>query len=210
MWLARDSQDVCGSDHTASSTVSVTKSVSIWVVIMRKLLQELTINSVPRHIPSPKEWENTEACYEVRAPEDLKQFLNKYGAGKLYDFFRIMSPAKSASNTISYMNHRVTQNFLNDFKKVIDSGQYFGDKQISILVNSCKLLPWATSTNGQVLYWCNFDSFDYVIIDGQRDPLMQLYKMPITVFLENCYSTNFSLIDLQDSGELNLEYITAP
>lgn len=99
---------------------------------------------------SPQQWEDLEQKFDLKFPNDFKEFVAAYGAGRFVDFFGVANPFYTSDGDISFQEfvHLRTR----DMAAAKDS---YPETAISLPVYPQKggLFPWGYTDNGETICW---------------------------------------------------------
>ena len=128
---------------------------------------------------SPAEWSELEAQRGLRFPADYKDFVNHYGYLTVGGYIRVPSPLSSDPHRglpaiISELDH---------YRKIqVEFGDYF---PIKAYPEPGGLLPWATTINGDRLFWLTRgtpDEWTIVIVES-RGPMSEAWPISMSEFI---------------------------
>ncbi|OAH97874.1 SMI1/KNR4 family protein [Methylomonas methanica] len=135
--------------------------------------------SRPTDVPKNDDWQEIEARMGTLLPSDYKEFVNKYGTGRIANFLWIFNPFSRNENL-----NLETQ--LDRQRDVFADLESFGEVlPYKLFPKDGGIFPFAMTDNGDVLFWrtCgNPDQWSLVVNDA-RSPEWQEFALPFGEFL---------------------------
>lgn len=144
---------------------------------LTRLTQLLPRPAVPS---DPPDWDAVEEALGTGLPNDYKELIATYGGGGLEQYMQLLEPR--CPNWVFDML-RVTS----EREEANDSLWEFTDKPEELEAEDNRLVCWATTDNGEYLYWLvrpgdNPDNRTIMINDETGDD-WERYDMTVTQFL---------------------------
>jgi len=141
-------------------------------------------------LPSPErardvnvEWEAVEATVQTALPNDYKEFIQRYGTGKIDDFLWVLSPATNNSHLKLAQRKDAILRALREHRESLAG---LGRKlPFAIFPEPGGLLPWGFTDNGDVCYWrtgSDPNTWRVVVNDG-RGSMWEEFAGTMTEFL---------------------------
>jgi hypothetical protein len=137
----------------------------------------------PVYSGAPSEWGLVERILEIELPADYKNLINSYGTGSFLNFLSPLSPFAPFSTSL---------NLLSDGKALLSAYQS-GRKEFpeysppfEAYPHSGGLFPWATTVNGDVLFWLmrrHSDLWPTVVCDSKFSEDYELIEMSATALV---------------------------
>ena len=138
----------------------------------------------PAYSGTPAAWDVIEQILEIQLPQDYKKLINSYGTGCFLNFLSPLSPFAPFSTNL---------NLLSGDTKQLLSSYASGRKEFPEYSPPFEgyplpggLFPWATTINGDVLFWLmrgHCDLWPTVVCDSKFSEDYDLLEMNVTTFL---------------------------
>lgn len=135
--------------------------------------------------PSPIEtgarsWLEIETEIGTRLPQDYKEYIEKYGSGRIGDFIAIFNPFSANRHTNILDQIPKQTEILNHFKRTSPS-----ECPYPIFPEAAGLLPFGGTDNGDRLYWVTDGEPDswWIAVNESRGPTFSEHKCDMTQFL---------------------------
>ncbi|MFD7555719.1 SMI1/KNR4 family protein [Streptomyces sp. NPDC059835] len=143
------------------------------------LARLLEINPPPSE-PRHKEWGEVERVLEVELPADYKEFIRLYGGSNWDDYVYVLEPA--CPNENYDLVHRA-RNQAEDLEGLWE----FEKKPAELAVAGSRVIPWATTDNGECLYWLVLPGREpdewTVMVNEARGERWEYFPVSCTQFL---------------------------
>ncbi|MEU2431536.1 SMI1/KNR4 family protein [Streptomyces sp. NPDC007861] len=96
--------------------------------------------------PRRKDWDEVERSLEAELPADNKELIHVYGGSNWDDYLYVLEPgcANEDHDLIEWAEHQAED--LEDLWE-------FEKKPAELEVEGSRVIPWATTDNGECLYW---------------------------------------------------------
>jgi hypothetical protein len=137
----------------------------------------------PTYSGTAGDWGLIERILGTELPEDYKNLINVYGTGSFFNFLSPLSPFAPFSTGL---------NLLSNAKQLL-SAYESGRKEFpeysppfEAYPHSCGVFPWATTVNGDVIFWLmrgRCDLWPTVVCDSKFSEDYELIEMDVTSFL---------------------------
>ncbi|WP_186946741.1 SMI1/KNR4 family protein [Undibacterium hunanense] len=146
---------------------------------IEEILKILSPPDKPLDAPHVGEWIAAEEKLEHSFPSDYKEFVEKFGEGKIDNFLHIFTPFSKNENFNLIMQRDVQSKVLKELKSYDETIPY------PILPEPGGLLPFAATDNGDVLFWKTSGIADKwtIVVNAARSPDWKEYDMSMAEFL---------------------------
>ena len=129
-------------------------------------------------------WDAVEASIRNRLPDDYKDFIEKYGTGRIDRFVRVLSPVAENVN-VNLLTYGT--NLLRAFREhKVAMAMRSRSFPFALFPEPGGLLPWGYSDNGDVFFWrtgdANPNNWRVVVSDG-RASLWEQFEGTMSAFL---------------------------
>lgn len=141
-----------------------------------RLLQIAPAPSEPRQ----KDWGEVERSLEVELPADYKELIHVYGGSNWDDYLYVLEPGCPNDNydLIKWSEHQAED--LEDLWE-------FEKKPAELEIDGSRVIPWATTDNGECLYWLVRPGHEpdewTVMVNEARGDLWEHFPVSCTQFL---------------------------
>jgi hypothetical protein len=154
----------------------------------------------PVEAPRSEDWPAVESRLGAALPEDYKEFIEKYGTGKINDFLWVFNPFAKNENLNLFSQIEIQYEVLNELRS---SGERIPYDYFPMAGG---LLPFGMSANGDVFFWRTSSSAEQwtVAVNEGRSPSWEVFDVPMVQFLFETLSKKRS------SGILPLGFVVAP
>ncbi|MFD4697241.1 SMI1/KNR4 family protein [Streptomyces niveus] len=143
---------------------------------LNRLLEIAPAPSEPRQ----KDWGEVEHILGVELPADYKELIHVYGGSNWDDYLYVLEPGCPNENydLIEWAEHQA---------KDLEDLWEFEKKPTELEVEGSRVIPWATTDNGECLYWlvrsgCMSDQWT-VMVNEARGDRWEHFSVPCTQFL---------------------------
>jgi len=146
--------------------------------MLAELVQILQPPKTP--LAASGDWRTVVATLGTSLPSDYAAFIERYGTGRISGFLWVFNPFEENGNLNLLSRYSV---ILDDDRVVRDS--FPESMPEPLFPETCGLLPWAATDNGDRLYWrtnADPDSWTVVVMES-RGPEYARYALPMTGFL---------------------------
>lgn len=151
---------------------------------------------VPPPAPAPDtNWDNVERTLGFRLPTDYKEFIDTYGGSHWENYLRVMAPGcpDESYDLFEWKDWQTEE--LNDLWE-------FEPKPAELEEAGTRIIPWATTDNGEMLYWLirpgqQPDDWTVLINEG-RGPLWEHVPHTCTQFLASALTGDLRSVLLSD------------
>lgn len=135
---------------------------------------------VPYEAPQDDGWNNIERKLNTTLPRDYKQFIERYGSGRIDEFLSILNPFSSNKHRDLLWQMEMQLGTLRELKE--------GGTEIvpfEFFPSPGGLLPFGLTDNGDVLYWLTVGQPDNwsVAVNAGRSPEWDTYQVGMVEFL---------------------------
>lgn len=144
------------------------------------------LNQLAELLPRPQtkqavpDWDATEAALQAVLPTDYRNLIEAFGAGLIDDYFLLLEPGCS--------------NDVYDLIKISGEREHanealwkFEDKPVEMEPAANRLICWATTDNGEYLYWLVQDAdvpdSRPILLNSESGEEWERYDMTVTRFL---------------------------
>ncbi|MFD3937558.1 SMI1/KNR4 family protein [Streptomyces sp. NPDC058611] len=143
---------------------------------LARLLEIVPAPDVPRH----KDWSEVERSLEVDLPADYKELIRLYGGSNWDDYLYLLEPGCPNEN---YDLIEWGKNQAEDLEDLWE----FEKKPPELEVDGSRVIPWATTDNGECLYWLVRPGLEpdqwTVMVNEARGDRWEHYSVSCTRFL---------------------------
>jgi hypothetical protein len=125
-------------------------------------------------------WEEVERNLGTALPADFREFIDRYGAGRLADFVWIFSPFAQEPN-VNLLDQSSRQ-----LAALRELTERFGELlPYPLYPEEGGLLPFGGTDNGDVLFWRTHGAPDQwtVVVNSSRSAQCELYECSMSEFL---------------------------
>ncbi|MET3988019.1 SMI1/KNR4 family protein [Streptomyces sp. PvR034] len=130
--------------------------------------------------PLQKDWSEVEDSLGVRLPGDYKELIRVYGGSNWDDYLYVLEPGCLNEN------YDLVQ-WAEDQAETLDDLWEFEKKPEELLVEGARVIPWATTDNGEFLYWLVRPGLEpdqwTVMVNEARGERWEHFPMSCTQFL---------------------------
>ena len=139
--------------------------------------------------PRVEHWDHVERHFGVRLPSDFKEFVTRYGSGAIDNFLGLLNPAAGRGLRMD----RRADDMLAGLRLV----RTVEELPNPVYPEAGGLLPWAETSNGDVLYWVvdppdNPDRWP-ILIGEVRGPGWVTHPGPVSRFLVEILGRSFPI-----------------
>ena len=151
----------------------------------------------PKEVGSSTDWGNLCNQLETKVPNDYEDIILAYGSGGFDEFLYLFNPFSTNDefNLISRSEYLLSlYKELNELDEEVYPYPGYGSEY--------KLLPWASTANGDVLFWLyELDSkqSSTIAVNQSRTIRWELFSSTITEFLIDVLSSKTSVKAFPDS-----------
>jgi hypothetical protein len=143
---------------------------------LARLLEIAPAPSEPRR----KDWDEVERSLEAELPADYKELIHVYGGSNWDDYLYVLEPGCPNEN---YDLLEWAKNQAEDLEDLWE----FEKKPTELEVDGSRVIPWATTDNGECLYWLvrpghNSDQWT-VMVNEARGDRWEHFSVSCTQFL---------------------------
>jgi len=153
-----------------------------------KLLQISPPMSSPSSISKTLDFVEIERKLKREVPEDFKQILNCYILGSFVDFIWILSPFSENPN-LNLFEHLAYENEM--FEESL--GNEDESFEFELWPSTVGIIPWATTANGDVIYWRTVSSLVQVVVRESRSFNFQIFPFGISKYLVDILTKQISV-----------------
>ncbi|MEU9165767.1 SMI1/KNR4 family protein [Streptomyces sp. NPDC048424] len=143
---------------------------------LNRLLEIAPAPSQPRH----KDWGEVERTLAVELPDDYKELIGVYGGGNWDDYLYVLEPECPNEHYDLLKWAKFQFEDLEDLWK-------FEKKPTELEAEGSRVIPWATTDNGECLYWLVLPGLDpnewTVMVNEARGPRWEHHSVSCTQFL---------------------------
>ncbi|MGW5346683.1 SMI1/KNR4 family protein [Streptomyces sp. NPDC004050] len=143
---------------------------------LTRLLEIAPAPSQPRH----KNWDEVERALAVELPDDYKELIGVYGGSNWDDYLYVLEPDCPNKHYDLLKWTKFQFEDLEDLWK-------FEKKPTELKVEGSRVIPWATTDNGECLYWLVLPGLEpndwTVMVNEARGPRWEHYSLSCTQFL---------------------------
>jgi SMI1-KNR4 cell-wall len=150
-----------------------------------ELAHILPIPAAPQEIPSLDDWPSIEKDLGTPLPSDYKEFIEKYGSGRIDDFLAIFNPLSANKHTNLLARGRVERDTYTTLRTKLP--HYYSH---DVFPDVGGLLPFGITDNGNVLYWKTDHKTTLwsVIVYEERGPKYFAFDGNMVAFLKGVLS----------------------
>ncbi|MEU2874917.1 SMI1/KNR4 family protein [Streptomyces sp. NPDC007070] len=134
----------------------------------------------PQNTSCAPDWTAAEAALRIALPTDYKELIETYGAGFIDDYLLLLEP-DCPNNVYDLLEASAER------EKANDSLWQYEDKPEEMGTAGNRLICWATTDNGEYLYWLVRADDDpdsrTVMINSASGEDWERYDMTVTCFL---------------------------
>ncbi|WP_327360232.1 SMI1/KNR4 family protein [Streptomyces sp. NBC_01296] len=143
---------------------------------LARLLEIAPAPSRPRH----KDWGEVERALAVELPDDYKELIGVYGGSHWDDYLYVLEP--HCPNEHYDLLEWATYQF-----EDLEGLWEFEKKPAELDTEGSRVIPWATTDNGECLYWLVLPGLDpnewTVMVNEARGPRWEHHSVSCTQFL---------------------------
>ncbi|MFJ3814680.1 SMI1/KNR4 family protein [Streptomyces sp. NPDC090056] len=143
------------------------------------LARLLEIASAPGE-PRQKDWSEIERTLGTELPSDYKEFIRVYGGSNWDDYLYVLEPGCPNRN---YDLIDWTEQQTEDLEGLWE----FEKKPRELAAEGARVIPWATTDNGEFLYWLVLPGIDpehwTVMVNEARGDRWEHFSVSCTQFL---------------------------
>ncbi|MFH9738966.1 SMI1/KNR4 family protein [Streptomyces roseolus] len=133
--------------------------------------------------PRTKDWDAFEAALGSELPSDYKEFIGIYGGSKWDDYLYVLEPECPNKH---YDLITWARNQAEDLEYLWE----VEEKPAELEAEGARVLPWATTDNGECLYWLVRPGVDpdgwTVMVNEARGERWEHFPVTCTRFLASC------------------------
>ncbi|MFD7572752.1 SMI1/KNR4 family protein [Streptomyces sp. NPDC059810] len=130
--------------------------------------------------PHQKDWDGVERSLGVRLPADYKELIRVYGGGNWDDYLYVLEPG-CPNESYDLITWAVQQ------AEDLEGLWEFEKKPAELAVDGARVVPWATTDNGECLYWLvrpGFGADEWtVMVNEARGDRWEHFAVSCTQFL---------------------------
>lgn len=130
--------------------------------------------------PRQKDWEEVERTLGVKLPSDYKELIRTYGGSNWDDYLYVLEPSCPNEN---YDLIEWAENQAEDLEDLWE----FEKKPAELEAEGARVIPWATTDNGECLYWLVQPGLEAdqwtVMVNEARGDRWEHFDVPCTQFL---------------------------
>lgn len=148
---------------------------------LARLLEIAPAPSRPRH----KDWGEVEGALAVELPDDYKELIGVYGGSNWADYLYVLEPHCPNENydLLTWATYQAED--LEDLWR-------FEKKPAELEAEGARVLPWATTDNGECLYWLVLPGREpnqwTVMVNEARGDRWEHHSVSCTQFLASSLS----------------------
>ncbi|ATW46713.1 SMI1/KNR4 family protein [Streptomyces peucetius] len=147
---------------------------------MTNALTRLLEIAPPPSEPRQKDWGEVERSLGVELPTDYKELIHVYGGSNWDDYLYVLEPGCPNEN---YDLIEWAQNQAEDLEDLWE----FEKKPAELEVEGSRVIPWATTDNGECLYWLARPGLEpdqwTVMVNEARGDRWEHFSVSCTQFL---------------------------
>jgi hypothetical protein len=144
-----------------------------------QLIEVMPAPSSPFETPPAGGWSQVEGRLGVSFPQDYRDFIDRYGSGKVADFLWIFNPF-SANENLNLERQIQRQ------AAVLDELKGYGEKNpYEPFPSPGGILPVGITGNGDVIFWKTEQDGGHwsVVVNDSRSPEWELFNFSLSQFL---------------------------
>ncbi len=142
----------------------------------------LATPSAPRE--SVVDWPTVETEMRTSLPEDYKDFILRYGTGKIGEFIWVLNPAASNPNLNLIRRSEEILRALREYR--VSLAALGKTVPFAAFPEPGGLLPWGGTDNGDVCYWRTGDPDPnewHVVLNDGRGAIWEEFDVTMTQFI---------------------------
>ncbi|MEV0373918.1 SMI1/KNR4 family protein [Streptomyces sp. NPDC050636] len=117
--------------------------------------------------PRKKDWESVEQALGVELPSDYKELIQAYGGSNWDDYLNLLEPG-------CRNEHYDLIEWYEQQAEALEDLWEFERKPTELAENGTRVIPWATTDNGECLYWLvrpgeNSDQWTVMVNEARGD-----------------------------------------
>jgi hypothetical protein len=147
------------------------------------------------------DWDMVQGALQTPLPVDYKDFIERYGTGRIDGFLWVLSPVADNPNINLLKHGRVILRTLRDHRTAVASSKR--PVPFAAFPEPGGLLPWGYTDNGDACYWKTGDADPNlwrVVVNDGRGSMWEQFEGSMTTFLGALLSRRHESQILTDEG----------